>query len=356
MVVGLALGCGQEAPSDIEPGSGGVLPPPEGETSSGDADSVASSGSDGHDEDGDSSDTGSSGDVPMVKLDVEAPGTGGREDGCAKVDFLFVIDSSMSMEDQQTALVDAFPEFMSAIVDALGVQSDHHIMVIDHDEWGRCDTANGWEGTQPDHQSCNAYIGAAAFEECDRVRGAGVVHPAGLHSSNAACDVMGGNRYIVAGQPALEETFACMATVGVAGHPHEKPMDSLVAALSPELNGPAGCNEGFVRDDALLVVTLLSDDTYYHDTPGPMQWYQAILDAKLGDPEAVVVLGLTPDWPGCLEGNGDTQGEHWTELIELFGDNGLRANVCGTAQDYVDFFAGAVSTIDEACDAYEPPA
>ena len=289
------------------------------------------------------------------KFDVGPPDTGTVDHGCAKVDFLFIIDTTGSMEDEQAVLVEAFPGFIDAIVDALGHQSDHHIMVIDTDAWGRCNTANPWEGVDPGSEYCTEYPTNTVFEECDRVRGAGVVHPIGQYASDELCPVQGGHRYITAGQPDLVGTFECIASVGIAGHHHERPMDGLVAAMSPELNGPGGCNEGFIRDDALLVITMLSDDTFYHDTGTPQQWYESVLDAKLGDPNAAVMLGLTPDWDGCNPGNGRTQGAHWTELIEMFGDNGLVGNICGSAQEYVDFFAQAVATIDDACDAYEPP-
>src|SRR5688500_8456562 len=39
-------------------------------------------------------------------------GSGGMDEGCQKVDFLFVIDNSASMEDEQDALIEAFPGFM----------------------------------------------------------------------------------------------------------------------------------------------------------------------------------------------------------------------------------------------------
>ncbi|MEM6993360.1 MAG: hypothetical protein AAF721_22800 [Myxococcota bacterium] len=286
--------------------------------------------------------------------DVAAGDDSGTGSGCLGVDFLFVIDSSASMEDQQAALVGAFPGFMDAIGSTLAADTELHIMVVDTDDWGRCDTANGWEGQVPGHDSCNDYITNTVFDECDRTWGAGVVHPAGQFASNEFCTIAGGNRYIVPGDPDMAGTFACMATVGVAGHTQERPMDALVAALAPEINAAGGCNAGFLRSDALLVITLLSDDSAYHDMPGPTDWYQAVVDAKGGDPSSVVVLGLTPDWDGCSQGNGGTDGAHWTEFIEMFGDNGLRGNVCGSAPEYVDFFQSAVSTIDQACRDFEP--
>ncbi len=279
---------------------------------------------------------------------------GPMDTGCQRVDFLFVIDNSVSMQDNQASLVGAFPGFIAAIQDTLQANSDYHILVTDTDAWGRCDTVNGFDGIDPTSNTCNNYIKTTVFEECDAVRGAGVVHPAGQYATNAPCALSGGNRYIVPGEPDLPGSFACIATVGVAGHSSERPMESMSAALSPELNAAAACNDGFLRDDALLVIAFVSDDPAYEDTGTPAEWYQAVLDAKEGDPSGVVVLGLTPAWDEC-PGNGDPKGAHWAEFVGMWGDRGVHGSVCGTADDYVAFFQSAVATIDTACDEFDPP-
>jgi hypothetical protein len=300
---------------------------------------------------------GPDGDSGSPAFDVGGSGTGDAgeppEAGCQAVDFLFVIDNSVSMDPRQAALIEAFPGFMSAIESTLEEGTDFHVLVADTDAWGRCNTANPWQGVSPGHATCNGYIEQQVFHECDRALGAGVVHPAGRDSTNATCTPAGGNRYIVADEPNLTDTFACMATVGTAGHPSERPMDAMVAALAPGINGPGGCNAGFLRDDALLVVTFISDDPNYEDEGTPQDWYNAVVAAKNADPTSVVVLGLTPAWPGCK--SGSPKGAHWAEFIELWGEQGLHGNVCSSAEEYVSFFEAAVSTIDQACNDFTPP-
>jgi hypothetical protein len=304
---------------------------------------------------GSDDDAGDSAGPPAFDIGgVDDGGESPPEAGCQRVDFLFVIDNSASMENNQAALVGAFPGFMDAIQAALGVDSDYHILATDTDAWGRCNTVNGFNGMDPSSDTCNNYIENTPFEECDAVRGAGVVHPAGQHATNGPCDLSGGHRYMGAAEPDLAAAFACVGKVGVAGHPSERPMDSMVAALSSEINDVGACNEGFLRDDALLVVAFVSDDPHYEDSGTPAQWYQSVLDAKLGDPSSVVMLGLTPAWDGCADG-GNTKGTHWKEFVEMWGDHGVHGNVCGTAQEYVAFFQSAVGTIDQACDDYQPP-
>lgn len=328
------------------------------------ASASAEGGSDGSgDGSGDASEGGSGvggsgsddGGPPLFDLGSADDGTGSMPtDGCQRVDFLFVIDNSVSMEDNQASLVGAFPGFIDAIQSTISANSDYHILVTDTDAWGRCDTVNGFNGIDPGSDTCNNYIKTTQFEECDAVRGAGVVHPAGQYASNMPCNLTGGNRYIVPQEPDVSAAFACVATVGVAGNSSERPMESMIAALSPELNANGECNAGFLRDDALLVIAFISDDPNYEDTGMPQEWYDAVVTAKLGDPSSTVVLGLTPAWDGCGSG-GPPKGAHWAEFVGLWGDHGVHGNVCGAAQDYVDFFQSAVSVIDQACDDYNPP-
>lgn len=287
-----------------------------------------------------------------------SPGTGGGSGtGCDKVDFLFVIDNSVSMQDQQTALIGSFPGFMATIQQTLSATSDYHIMVADSDDETRCTAANCQSGAMSAQNLCidaaNGYACTASFDTCDNTIGAGVVHPAGDGASNMPCTLYGGNRYIVEGEPDLTGTFSCMAQVGLAGHPSERPMDSMVAAMSDSLNGPGGCNEGFLRDDAILVITFISDDPNYEDAGDPQSWYDAVVAAKGGSADAVVVLGLTPNFDGCQGGNGPPKGAHWSEFVAKWQSRGLEASVCDL--DYAPFFAQAVAIIDETCDDFRRP-
>ncbi|MCX4242254.1 hypothetical protein [Paraliomyxa miuraensis] len=257
------------------------------------------------------------------------------DDGCAAVDFIFVIDNSISMQDQQNALKAAFPLFIDTIQNTLPT-TDYHIMVVDTDAWGRCDTANPWSGSNPGSSTCTNYIKNTVFEECDRTRGAGVIHPAGQGASDMLCVLQGGNRYIVEGQPDLATTFECIASVGLAGHPSERPLDGMVESVSPALLTAGGCNEGFLRDDAILVVTFLSDDPNVEDQNTAQTAYDAIVAAKGGNADAIVMLGLIPGGQG-----------HWVDFISMFGERGIEGPIA--SNDYNQFFLDAVSIIEDTC-------
>jgi len=297
--------------------------------------------------------TGGSGGGSGGGIVFDGGGDGSTSSGCEKIDFLFIVDNSVSMQDNQKALVAAFPNFISAIESTVNAGSNYHIMVTDTDEWGRCNTANPWTGMDPTSATCNAYIKNTVFDECDRTLGAGVVNPAGQYASNKVCAFPAGRRYLQQNDPNVSDVFACAAQVGTAGHPSERPMDSMVAALQPAINAAGGCNDGFLRDDALLVVTFISDDPNYEDQGTPQDWYNAVVAAKKGDPDAVTVVGLIPGDAGCGNATGGKiNGGHWAEFISKFTYS-LKGSVCSA--DYASTFSQAVKVIDESCDKYVPP-
>jgi hypothetical protein len=60
---------------------------------------------------------------------------------------------------------------------------------------------------------------------------------------------------MVKGQTDLAGTFDCVARIGIGGA--GKLGEALTAAMHKNLNGPGGCNDGFLREDALLMVTFI---------------------------------------------------------------------------------------------------
>ena len=287
-----------------------------------------------------------------IRSDSGAGGTGGGiqlgdggsgKTGCVKTDFLFVVDSSLSMQQEQQSLTAAFPKFIASIQGATKI-SDFHVMVVDTDAGTRC-TATACATTP--HSTCNQYACDNVYTGCDAKLGAGVVQPTGQGSSNQICPIDGGKRYMDQDQTDLSKTFTCAATLGLAGWAGERPMEAMVAALSPAMNQTGGCNEGFLRKDAVLVVTFIGDEPLKADSGSPKEWYDAVVAAKDGKPESVVVLALVP--PGATS----TKQAPWSGFIKLWGLRGLEGDV--GAADYAPFFDGAIAIIDKTCNDFVPP-
>lgn len=256
--------------------------------------------------------------------------------GCKKVDFLFLIDNSSSMRDEQANLARSFPAFIQVMQRVLGAR-DFHIMVV----------STGGRREDEDEPTLD-------LQACDGVQGAGKRRdPEGVD-----CGIQGGLSYMVDTQPELEATFSCAAQVGTDGSAIEEPMDALLAATGPALNAEGRCNAGFLREDAILVVTLITDEDDRRSSGDPEDWRRLLLDAKRGDDAGLVLLGLVGDNNvdgGLLGGpcsGGDADGSpRLQEFVESV--NGIVGSVC--AAEYANFFEAAVDTIDSACDDFVPP-
>ena len=309
-------------------------------------------------------DTGNDDDA--TKLDVVPDDTGETigDEGCGKIDFLFVIDNSASMQEEQDSLIQSFPGFISAIEDATGA-ADFHIMVTTA-EWGefvigrcadKCQTDNDPTCFWDDSIECedSAFIDAARWPCADSL-GVGV----DSDQNGASCNLAGGNRYITDAQANLSEAFECIARVGTNGAVYEFALDAQILATSDEYNANAGCHPGFLRDDAVLVVTFITDEAG-NDWGGGPAAYDALVAAKNGDPSAIVMLGLFGDThlPNAVctttdqNMGGAHAGPHYQSYVESFGDRGHWCSVC--EPEYSTCFGEAVSVIDTACEEFDPP-
>lgn len=290
-----------------------------------------------------------------AKLDMPADADlpDGETMGCEKIDFLFVIDSSGSMADNQANLIASFPGLVTAMMDNVPAD-DWHVMVVDTDaKWGGTDCANACATLDLCPDAPEFDCASPPPLVCDISLGAGQVGPLGEAASNQDCAFAGGARYIQAGEPDLLDAFSCVARVGVDGSDVERPMEAMVRAVAGEHTGPGGCNEGFVRDDAILVVTIITDEPDQHSGGDPTDWAEAVIAAKGGNAEAVVVLGLLPDGdlqaPLC--GVEAVSATRMGEFLELF-EASSQASVC--EPDYSPFFVDAVGLISETCDTFVP--
>ena len=255
--------------------------------------------------------------------------------GCRKVDFLFVVDDSGSMSAQQARLVDSFPVFIDAIEAALDSKVDsYHVGVLSSDHYA---------GNAP---GCTT-------------RGDLVTQTTGWQSSNTICAPFAQGGRFATEQDDLEEKFPCMARVGASGSSIEQPVTALVSSFDSAKRGPGDCNEGFLRDDAILVVVIVTDDPPYEphfDDAHPMTdtsgWHDAVVAAKHGDPEAMVVLGFVP-WKdvGCVPLG--LESPNLIGFVESFGEQGVLASVC--EPDYGPIFAQTVQTIVSTCENFDPP-
>jgi len=331
----LACGCGAgdiDGPSPVEGGAGAGGAGRGNDGGGGDAGDGAGPGGEAG-----SGQVVPSNDPPLFDDDPSAMAEPRR---CSKVDFLYVVDNSASMVDKQENLARSFQGFSRIVTETLGT-SDHHIMVVDTDGINAGDRLSGVDSTGNGDQ-CGGTLGAGR-----RIGGEG-----------EDCGVAGNQRYLLDDQGNLPGTFACLAKVGIFGNVGEQPVDALLTATGAISAEVDDCNEGFVRDDAVLVVTIITDEEDEYSRGDPGFWRQRLLSVKGGNEEALVVLGLIADnhiaggLPGgpCDEFSG-SPAPRLERFVRSFGLSSI-GSVC--APDYSSFFAEAVSQIDTACEDFVP--
>jgi hypothetical protein len=286
------------------------------------------------------------------KLDVSdgtGMNTGGdNETECKKVDLLFVIDGSGSMDDEQDNLLLAFPQFIGTMQTELDQAEGYNVGVI---------------RTDGNDISC------VAGRE-----GVLVTRNYAAGSSNDTCTPYASGMRFMTQDDDLQSKFNCAARIGIGGDGDERPVESLIAALRPPNTDAGDCNEGFLRDDALLVVVIITDEEDDHETDveacsmmpslgsagDPPDWFDAIVAAKGGIETNVVLLSLV----GVTEGipcpaldkcnGGELGAEPAPRLVEFttMFTHGHVGRVCGA---YDPFFEVAVNDIKAACEEFVPP-
>jgi hypothetical protein len=273
-------------------------------------------------------------DVPVFDLGT-LPDSPPSDMGCRKVDFLFAIDNSGSMSAQQVQLLNSFQGFIDAIQASLEDTVDsYHVGVVTSDDY-----VNNAPGCQT--------IG-------DLVSQTG-----GFQALGQDCTPFAEGYRFATEQDDLSVKFPCIAQIGTSGSFIEQPVTATIAALDPAKAGPGDCNEEFLRDDAILVIVILTDDPPYNadfddahpdtDTSG---WYQAVIDAKNGDPEAMVVIGFIP-WNDISCVPLTLESPNLIGFVDAFGKQGVKASIC--EPDFGPIFAQTVETIVTTCQNFDPP-
>jgi hypothetical protein len=250
---------------------------------------------------------------------------GGGDDGadavqtCEQVDFLFVIDNSASMADNQSKLVANYATFIDGITETVDRLQSIHIGVTTTDAY--------------------AYNNALCRE-----LGGLVVETGGNASSSRACGPYAEGFNYMTDADDLEDTFRCAAQVGTEGSSKEAAATAAVAALSSPNTDAGACNDGFVRDGALLVLVIVTDEDAELD---PLVAAQALTDAKNGRADDVVIVALAndPDADCALDNEGRVA-DDLARLTELFR-HGFIGPIC--APDYGGVFQDAVAVVEAAC-------
>ncbi|MEM6954734.1 MAG: hypothetical protein AAF411_02370 [Myxococcota bacterium] len=171
-----------------------------------------------------------------------------------KVDLLLVVDNSGSMREEQASLAEEIPGLINAL--ATGQLGDREFPAVRDLRVGVVSTDMGTGGFG------NLCPEPMRGDDGVLIRGSGCDSP--------DMPFLGFQPDLGGDANAFATSVACRANLGTAGCGFEQQLDAMLKAVTPSTSpirftgGTRGnndtANEGFVRDDALLAVIMLTDE------------------------------------------------------------------------------------------------
>jgi hypothetical protein len=309
-----------------------------------------------------------------------------HQTGTTKVDILFMVDNSNSMNQEQAVLAEQIVtmarELISPSTEGAPSVEDMHIGIVTSDMGTGGYTiqtcSNPMTGDNGVLQNRDRGIVAGCQPtysalDCDRAE-----CPWLSHSTDHPDDGS-----VPANDPPIWDDFGCVATLGTGGCGFEQQLESSLAALTVQ-SGPGMPNEGFVRDDSLLAIIYVTDEddcstgnaemfNPQRDDYGTLnvrcalnpdelypisRYYDAFVALRGGDLNRIVVAAITgvpvdgrwnpgdpieqlremqvvdPENPNELMKSCDTAmgvafpPVRMVELVYAFGNNGILESIC----------------------------
>ncbi len=275
-------------------------------------------------------------------------------ESCDKMDLVFIVDDSISMAQEQRTLAANFPRFIEVL--------------------------DGFQTPAGDLLDYRVAVTTTGRSFARRLRTSGGTFPNGTTNGADGAfqqDCGMSRRWLERGEPNLTETFSCIANVGVRGPTDEMPLASTRDALDTRVAD--GTNDGFLRDDALLAIVILTDEddcsvpgdefTIDDQTPAgdqgacvpgrPVELIDVsdtitFLDALKGAPgrwAAAVIAGPGPDT--CSSVYGDALPAN--RLLDFVAQKAPNASFSSLCEgDLTRGLADALATFDAACRSFPP--
>ena len=164
-----------------------------------------------------------------------------------------MVDNSSSMSKTQARLAAAFPKFMQVLGGLPGGMPNLHIAVVSSD-MGAGEMTNGCNG----NGQAGIFQAAPAMTDSAGMPCATTLAPGAHFLSN----VNGVANYTAP----IAQVFSCIAALGEDGCGFEQPLLSVAHALGADNIDATGRprppleNEGFLRDDAYLLIVLITNE------------------------------------------------------------------------------------------------
>ncbi|MEZ4255815.1 MAG: hypothetical protein R3A78_08865 [Polyangiales bacterium] len=302
---------------------------------------------------------GDNNDVPqLINPDGGTGGGGGGGGGghtgvqaaCNKMDILFVVDDSASMGEEQANLAANFPKFAADLnnyrtengqpldyqlgITTTGVSVTHVLPSI----------IPGFPGTQEQFTGTDGRL-----------------------VQSTSCGMSG--RFVSSSESNADEVFACAAQVGINDREAaEMPLRAVELAVQDRMND--GTNSGFLREDALFAVVILTDEddcskmgseVQFSATTGPdcssnlfpADHLVGVLDKVTGDRKrwaATVIAGPAGSSECQSEFGLATPGNRLQSFVTAAGSNAVFSSICDG--DLSASLVQALNVFNDACQQF----
>jgi hypothetical protein len=188
-----------------------------------------------------------------------------------KIDILFMIDNSNSMDLSQANLRRNFPRFMDVLKGLRDGLPDVHIAVVSSDMGAGNNDNGGCNATGGDNGLFHFTVGAGATGTTTT----GLEPGAKFIASTGG---LGNPQSNFAGD--ITEVFQAIAPIGAGGCGYENQLRSIARALGADGFDPPADNAGFLRKDAYLgIVMITNEDDCSAQNPGV--FYNQSTDNKI---------------------------------------------------------------------------
>ncbi len=175
-----------------------------------------------------------------------------------RIDVLFVVDNSRSMVDEQGLIEERLASLVRELVDPengrLPVANNLHVGVITTDMGvdghvvPSCENPNG--GDQGVLQNTGRNPGCQeeyTASDCSRANCPWLSHSLEHPDDNTEPS-----------NPSIWQDIGCISSLGTHGCGYVQPLEASLVALTVN-SQPGGVNEGFLRDDSLIVIVYITD-------------------------------------------------------------------------------------------------
>lgn len=265
---------------------------------------------------------------------------------CEKMDIVFIVDDSGSMQEEQANLAANFPKFVSKI-DSFKTKSGSKL------DWRIAVTTTG----RNLNYKISMPIGGGTMPMSEK-------GDDGAFRMKSECGTT--KRWVEKADAQPTQEFQCLAKVGTGGSSIEMPL--LATKLATVDRVSDGTNKGFLRDDALLAVVILTDEddcsredndfTIQNDSCETMQNVKPVADYKTAFDNVAHGAGR---WATAVIA-GDKQCEssfgkaieakRLKQFVSLAGKNGTFSSICDG--DLTGALEKALDTFDAACKTLPP--